>query len=103
MAYTDQATLAIDATFRDRVRVALATGAVQIMGEAQDARSDAEYGKRQDLAHQVLTSAASGVLLDAFVWATVTNAAITGASNDGDIQFQINAVWDDVAGVRDND
>ena len=103
MAYTDQATLAVDATFRDRVRVAVATAAVPIMGEAKDTYSDVKYGKRQSLAYDVLRAAASGPLLEAFVWATVQNAAITGTSGDQDIQFQVNASWDDIAGVRIND
>lgn len=103
MAYTDQAALAGDGTFRDRVRVAVATAAVQIMGEAVDAYSDTQFGKRQALAYQALQDAAGGVVLEAFVWATVQNAAITGGSLDSDIQFQVNAVWDDVAGVRITD
>lgn len=103
MAYTDQAALAADQTFRDRVRVALATAAVQVMGEAKGEYSDTEYGKRQALAYQVLQAAAGGMWLEAFVWATVQNAAITGASLDSDIQFQVNAVWDDLSGVRIND
>ena len=103
MAYTDQAALAADQTFRDRVRVALATAAVQVMGEAQAAYSDEHWGKRQSLAYEVLRAAASGAWLEAFVWATVQNAAITGASLDSDIQFQVNAAWDDLSGVRIND
>jgi hypothetical protein len=103
VAYTDQATLADDATFRSRVRVALATAAVQVMGEDKASYSDDQYGKRQALAYEVLRVAASGALLEAFVWATVQNAAITGASLDSDIQFQVNAAWDDLSGVRIND
>ena len=100
MAYTDQATLAADAAFRDRVRVAAATAAVQVMGEDQATYSDDHFGKRQALAYEVLRAAASGAWLEAFVWATVQNAAITGSSLDSDIQFQVNAVWDDLSGVR---
>lgn len=103
MSYTDQAALAADAQFRDRARVALATAAVQVMGEAQASYTDTQYGKRQALAYQVLQAAAGGMWLEAFVWATVSNAAITGVSADGDIQFQVNAVWDDIAGVRITD
>jgi hypothetical protein len=103
VAYTDQATLADDTTFRARVRVALATAAVQVMGEAPDGKSDATLGKRQALAYEVLRSAAAGTLLEAFVWGTVQNAGITDASGDQDIQFQVNAVWDDLAGVRVSD
>lgn len=103
MSFTDQATLADDPAFRSKVRVALATAASQVMGEAQDVYSDEHWGKRQGLAYEVLRAAASGMWLEAFVWATVQNAAITGASLDSDIQFQVNAVWDDLSGVRIND
>jgi hypothetical protein len=103
LAYTDQATLASDSTFRSRVRVALATAAVQVMGEDAASYSDTEYGKRQGLAYQVLQAAAGGMWLEAFVWAVVANAAVTGASQDSDIQFTVNASWDDLAGVRITD
>jgi hypothetical protein len=103
VAYTDQAALAVDVTFRSRVRVALATAAVQVMGEDAAGYSDSEYGKRQALAYEVLRSAAGGMWLETFVWATVQNAAITGASLDSDIQFQVNAAWGDIAGVRITD
>ena len=103
MGYTEQAALAADQTFRDRVRVALATAAVQVMGEAKETYSDVQYGKRQGLAFDVLRTAASGVLLEAFIWAVVANAAITGASTDQDIQFTVNSTWDDLSGVRIDD
>lgn len=103
MAFTDQAALADNTEFRARVRVALATAAVQVMGEDQAAYSDTKYGKRQQLAYEVLRAAAGGMWLEAFVWATVQNAAITAGSLDSDIQFQVNAVWDDLSGVRITD
>jgi hypothetical protein len=103
MAFTDQAALADDETFRTRVRVALATAAVQVMGEATDGHTDAQYGKRQELAFDVLRAAAEGPLLEAFVWAVVANPAVTNASTDSDIQFTVNASWGDLAGVRITD
>ncbi|MGI5169879.1 hypothetical protein ACQEU3_46740 [Spirillospora sp. CA-253888] len=103
MAFTDQAALADVPEFRTRVRVAVATAAVQIMGEAKDGKSDAEFGRRQALAYEVLRSAASGPLLEAFVWAVVANPAITSGSTDSDIQFTINSSWGDLAGVRTGD
>lgn len=103
MTFIAQAALATDATFRDKVRVALATAAVQVMGEDPQSHSDTEYGKRQGLAYQVLLAAAGGVWLEAFVWAVVANATITSESADADIQFTINAAWDDLSGVRITD
>ena len=103
MAFTDQATLADDSTFRSKVRVALATAAVQVMGESKSAYTDEHFGKRQALAFEVLRTAASGAWLEAFVWATVQNAEVTGQSPDDTIQYQVNTVWDDLSGVRIDD
>lgn len=103
MGYTEQAALAADQTFRDRVRVALATAAVQVMGEAKAEYSDVQYGKRQALAYAVLQAAASGAWLEAFVWAVVANPGVTAAATDQDIQFSVNASWGDLAGVRIDD
>src|SRR5687768_17090245 len=102
MAFTDQAARAADQTVRDRVRVALMTAALQVMGEGEEAHSDAAYGKRQALAYDVLRSAADGGLLNAFVWAVVANPAVTPQAADNDIQFSVNAAWGDLAGVRIN-
>lgn len=103
MAFTDQAALADDPQFRDRVRVAVATAAVAVMGEDKGSYSDTQFGKRQSLAYEVLQAAAGGALLEAFIWATVANAAITSGSTDGDLQFTVNGVWDDLSGVRITD
>lgn len=100
MAFTDQAALADDAGFRPRVRVALATAALQVMGEAKEDKTDDEFGRRQALAYEVLRTAASGVLLEAFVWAVVANPAVTAQAIDNDIQFSVNSAWGDIAGVR---
>lgn len=101
MAYADQATLAADDTFRGRIRDAVMTAAVAIMGEAKTT-DDAVFGKRQALAEQMMTSGGASHL-EAFTWAVVANNAISAGSTDDDIQFTVNSVWDDVAGVRSDD
>lgn len=103
MAYSAQATLASSTSFRDRVRVAVAKAALDVMGEAQGQMSDAEFGKRQALADEVIAAAFGGTVLDRFVWAVVQNEAVTDASADSDIQFTVNSVWPDLAGVRETD
>lgn len=102
MAFTDQAALAEDSTFRTRVRVALMTAAKDVMGEEQT-YSDAQYGLRQALADEVIAAAGGGAVLERFVWLVITNPAITGESSDNDIQFTVNSLWDDAAGVRVTD
>lgn len=99
MAYTDQAALAADATFRSRVRMAMTVAAVQIAAEAQGSQDAGIYGKRQALANAVLLGS-GGNYLEAFAWAVAENAAITSGSLDSDIQFQVNSVWNALAGVR---
>jgi hypothetical protein len=102
MAYVDQATLADDVTFRARIRVAIMTAAVQVQGEAKSGFSDAQYGKRQALATAILATGGSDYI-DRFSWAVATNVAVTAASTDSDIQFTVNSMWDDLAGVTEND
>lgn len=97
MTFIDQATLATDATFQLRLKVAMMTAAVQVAGEAKNAMSDAAYIKRQTLATDVLRQPAKWV--ESFAWAVASNNAVTGASQDSDIQFTVNSMWSDVAGV----
>lgn len=99
--YAAQAILAEDESFRTRVRVALVTAAVDVMGEAKGEMSDTAFNKRQEFAHQVLNN--SGGYLDRFVWAVIANVAITEVSTDSDIQFTVNSLWADMAGVSATD
>ena len=102
MAYIDQATLAADATFSSRVKVAMMTAAVQIAAEAKGGNSETLFDKRQQMAKLVLQSGGTATL-QWFIWAVVTNAAVTGSSLDSDIQFTVNSMWNAIAGVRTND
>ena len=101
MAYTDQHTLAIDAIFQSRVKVAMATAGIAIVGEAQAAMSTQETRKRQQYGIQVLNDLDGH--LDTFSFAVTQNATITAASLDSDIQFTVNSVWNDLAGVLEDD
>lgn len=97
MAYVDQYDLSQDPAFRKKIYVAMATAAINVAGEAQQSLSDSAYSKRQTLAHQVLR--APNDYVEQFSLAVTQNAAITGSSLDSDIQFTVNAVWSDMAGV----
>lgn len=102
MAYVDQYALAKDVTFNQRVQVAMMTAAVQIAAEAKGGATGTLFDKRQQLATLVLQSGGNATL-QWFVWAVVTNGAVTGASLDSDIQFTVNSMWNAIAGVRTND
>jgi hypothetical protein len=108
----DQINLAGEGWFRRRVRMASLTAAVAVQGESTENMSPAKYQKRQDLAHRVITTAGVGTpdddLLRMFTWvcANATNAdtyVATETVPDGDIQFTMNSVWDDCAGVTGSD
>lgn len=103
MGFTEQAALAQDETFRAKVRIALMTAVISVMGEAEGAFSSTEYGKRQTLAFDVLKAAGGGILLEAFSWGVAANPAVTASSTDSDIQFTVNSLIDDMAGVRGTD
>jgi hypothetical protein len=96
-----------DGDLRRRIRMATVIAAVNVQGEAPAAHSPAFLQKRADLAKRVLDSAGAGTATDqvaaAFVWAVCANVAINAQSLDSDIQFAVNAVWSDVAGVTGSD
>jgi hypothetical protein len=94
MAYTDQASLAKDAIFQIRVRVAMLTAAVAVQSELT---SIPNHTNRSNYAKLVLNAPDS--YLYPFAQAVTTNAAITAASLDSDIQFQSNSIWNAMAGV----
>ena len=101
MAYTDQYALGEDATFQHKVQVACATAAIQVQGEALGTYTPTVYQKRQNLARRVIANPAGMAV--AFARVVVTNVAISSSSSDSDIQFTVNSMWDDVAGVDLND
>lgn len=96
MALTDQAQLARHEGFRDRCLVAAVQAAVAVVGEAAsgDARVD---DLRKTLGVNLLNDPLA--YRELFSWAVAQNAAVTLDSNDGDIQFTVNSVWNDIAGV----
>lgn len=96
MALLDQYNLTQDADFPKKVRIAMVTAAIQIVGEAQSSMTTNDWRKRHSLGVSVLNDPDGHI--QRFLDATVTNAAITAASSDNDIQFQVNSVFGDIAG-----
>ena len=97
MSFETQYDLSIDAIFLKKIRVAIATVAVLIAGEAVGSNTVEQWAKRGQLAINVLQNPTKWEAQ--FSIATVTNAVITSSSTDADIQFQVSAEWDDMAGV----
>jgi hypothetical protein len=105
MAYVDQYTLANNATFLQQIRIAAVYAAIQIAGEASPLYGGA-YDKRHALAAQVLSDGCTAMLQPISYAVAANNAsggALTSQSSDSDIQFIVNSVWGDVAGVSAED
>lgn len=118
MAYSDSATLAIDATFLGRLRVALNKKALTQLGLTND--GSPRFEKRARLAIRVLTdpdvvvepggsastpTVRAPLVIQQFAWALVAaNPGWTAAPNDNTLDTGITAaVIDAVAGVFSTD
>jgi hypothetical protein len=95
VAFADMAYLAEHPGFRDRVRIAMISAAVDVGAEENDG---SEY-RRLRRAHAVNVLQNQDVFAHVYAWVVAANVAISFASNDGDIQFTINSRWDAVAGA----
>jgi len=71
----------------------------EYMGETKPSPAHLKWSKRQTLASSLMSA------VNESHWASlvVTNSAITLLSTDQDIQFTVNSIFDDVAGVLDGD
>jgi len=95
--YADQYALGETPAFQQRVQVAVATAAVNVMAETKSGLTDSVYAKRSALAKRVVTGLQAYVAV--FSRLVVTNVAISVGSTDNDIQFTVNSMWSHVAGV----
>ncbi|HEX2551112.1 MAG TPA: hypothetical protein VHK64_05925 [Nocardioidaceae bacterium] len=101
MAYVDSFALGEAESFQQRVQVAVLIAAKQVQGEARGDYSQTHYDKRQQLARSVILGVAQWV--PRFTLLAATNPVLTLNSTDDDIQFTINSLWDDAAGVTADD
>lgn len=97
MAFTDQMTLAVDQTFKDRVTMAALIAAQQIASEAVAANQLQYHTQRQNLAFAVINDPTG--MASRFAYSVAANPAITSESSDSDIQFTVNSNWDALAGI----
>lgn len=101
--FADLGTIALNPNFQARVYYAMMTAAVNVYSEATNT---AGHAQRRNLALQVF-SGSFGV--GTMCLAVLTNATIAAeavlattpdyAIPDGDIQFAVNSLWNDFAGV----
>lgn len=99
MAFTDQLLVYENPEFKARVRMAVTIAGKDVMGETQGAMSDTEFNKRQALASGILNNVVSAD----WAFLVASNPVITLDSTDSDIQFTVNSLFSDVAGVSEND
>jgi hypothetical protein len=100
VTYIDTADLAEAASFRTRVKVAIVTAAANVVHEDPSGYSDPRAVKRNQLAVNILSDPESWT--QRFVWPVVANPSIAAnglASSDGDLLFQVGAIFDAMAGV----
>jgi hypothetical protein len=105
MAYTDQAALAVDATFKSKISIAIAKAAVAVQNEDISQLFAAQGGSVQSL-HSLRAGLAQAVLFDSATWtarfaqavaADPNTAGISGSSTDNDLQFTVNAIFSAMA------
>lgn len=97
MPFSDQYALANDTAFRQRLRLAACKVALAVAGETPTAKS-AKDEKRHALATEVLTDGGQSKL-DAFAYGAAGYGTLSVSSTDGDIEFVVSAIWNDLAGV----
>jgi hypothetical protein len=104
MAYIDQATLAQDGTFRNRVLIAMVQQAMNVQGETQGSQSDAVYGKRQDFSGRILLDPNGSPLLDMFVLGILSfDTAITAGITDAQLQTRVSQAFNRLARITAKD
>lgn len=89
---------------RSRVAATITKVATDVMGEAKGSMTDAQMDKRSALAWNTLLDPVRGT--DRFMWAVCVNPTIAAAgidATDGDLEYVVISVWDDIAGVTTAD
>lgn len=85
--------------FRARVKILLIGSAIDIIGENPVGKSELFIKKRHELAVQILNNPDS--YIDRFCFAIVSynSSTLTVNSPDSDIQWTINSLFSDIAGI----
>lgn len=107
MAFTDQYALGQDATFKERIAVAMLKAAAAVQAEDPaglavppgfPGAKDALHAARSRLALAAIADPTTyAARFAAVVAADPTTAGITGSSTDDDLLFTINSLWSSLA------
>lgn len=96
--YAASASLAADATFRDRVTAAMQQNAVAVGQAALGQSSPSGIDKARALLAQAALASPSAYGAQ-FAWALASDAAVDSTVSDATIASKVAAVWDLIAGV----
>lgn len=100
MSYIAVNDLAESASFKTRVKVAIVKAAGYLIHEDATGFTPARRDKRYNLARAVLSDP-NGMAAQ-FVWPVVANTTIAAEgldAPDSDLDYQVSAIWDAMAGV----
>lgn len=104
MALIDITTLANSPTFRNRVKGAMVTTAISVVGEALTPGKETLLDKRHSLGVEILNSTDGKV--NSFALSVAANPTVLAAgeaATDGDIEFTVVSVYNDIAGVKNSE
>lgn len=96
MAFIDQYALSDDLIFRKRCEQAAITAATTVASEARADTPTAQQTRRANLSNRILLDPPTYSVL--FAKAIAANVAITPDSQDSDLQFSANSLFDAFAG-----
>jgi len=100
MAYTDDAVLAEDQAFQNRVRMSIVNTATAVASEPSTTKNHVD-DKRSTLAKSVLNDPQSYV--QRFTNAMIRAGSLTTTSTDANLDAAASAVWNGMAGVTSED
>lgn len=98
--FLEQATLLENEDFLKRIKIAVNKVATQVVGEIVDPQKEILASKRNKLGVQIL----NGEMTQPFAKAIVSaNTDININSTDSDLEFMASSVFNDIAGVMQNE
>jgi hypothetical protein len=101
MALLEISDTAVNADFQKKVKAARIKTCLQIVGEAETQGKEVLFQKRHDYAFAILKD--PSLDLEAYSFAVAANPVITTQSSDGDIEFTVVSVFQDMAGVKNSE
>lgn len=104
MTYLNAADLADSASFKTRVKVAVVVAAANVVHEDRHSYGPQQADKRAVLARNILADPDQYARL--FTWPVIANPSIAASgldSSDGDLAYQVGAIFDAMAGVTPDD